>query len=100
MTLDGATARWQRFTLSLAFRCNTMQRIKMSRFFRPVAVAEALALADAGVSTDRLEIVGYGETQPVADNGTVEGRQANRRVEVAIYATEETVQSIEQGDGR
>lgn len=61
------------------------------------AQSAALALADAGVSTDRLEIVGYGETQPVADNGTVEGRQANRRVEVAIYATEETVQSLENG---
>lgn len=64
------------------------------------AQSAALALADAGVSTERLEIVGYGETQPVADNGTVAGRQANRRVEVAIYASEETVQALEAENGR
>ena len=63
------------------------------------AQSAAIALADAGVDTDRLEIVGYGETEPVADNSTVEGRQQNRRVEVAIYASEEYIQSLE-ADGQ
>ena len=35
-----------------------------------------------GVSADRLEAVGMGEEQPVADNDTAEGRQNNRRVEL------------------
>lgn len=34
-----------------------------------------------GVAADRLTAVGYGETLPVADNGTTEGRALNRRIE-------------------
>jgi len=36
----------------------------------------------------RLMIQGYGETQPVASNETAEGRQQNRRVEIAIFAND------------
>ena len=44
----------------------------------------------AGIQVDprRFTIMGYGESQPVASNETIEGRQANRRVEVAIMANE------------
>ncbi len=37
-----------------------------------------------GVDGRRLSYRGYGETKPVADNATEEGRQKNRRVEVLI----------------
>lgn len=37
-----------------------------------------------GVDGGRLEAVGFGETKPVADNGTPEGRQQNRRVELVV----------------
>ncbi|MEO4048711.1 OmpA family protein [Pseudomonas sp. CAU 1711] len=37
-----------------------------------------------GVSGDRVSSVGYGESRPVADNGTDEGRAINRRVEAAV----------------
>lgn len=39
---------------------------------------------DGGIAQDRLGIVGWGETHPVADNGTADGRNANRRVLVVV----------------
>ena len=43
-------------------------------------------LIGAGVGPERLAVVGFGEHQPVADNATVEGRNANRRVLLVILA--------------
>jgi outer membrane protein OmpA-like peptidoglycan-associated protein len=37
-----------------------------------------------GVSPGRLEVKGWGEKRPVAENATPEGRQQNRRVELII----------------
>lgn len=39
-------------------------------------------LISHGVSADRLTAKGYGESQPIADNSTREGRIQNRRVEL------------------
>lgn len=39
-------------------------------------------LVNKGVAADRITTVGYGESKPVADNKTSEGRELNRRVEV------------------
>ncbi|NND70757.1 MAG: OmpA family protein [Rhodothermales bacterium] len=53
-------------------------------------------LIAAGVSPSRVTTVGKGEMEPVGDNATVDGRQSNRRVEVAIFANEEYRQSLEE----
>jgi outer membrane protein OmpA-like peptidoglycan-associated protein len=39
-------------------------------------------LISKGVKADNLTARGYGETQPIADNNTDEGRAKNRRVEL------------------
>jgi outer membrane protein OmpA-like peptidoglycan-associated protein len=39
-------------------------------------------LISKGIAADRLSAKGYGESQPVADNATDEGRFKNRRVEL------------------
>ena len=41
-------------------------------------------LIQLGVSADRLSTKGYGETTPLTDNKTSEGRAANRRVEFKV----------------
>jgi outer membrane protein OmpA-like peptidoglycan-associated protein len=47
---------------------------------RAKAVVDAIAAA--GISSNRLEPVGYGQERPIADNRTEEGRAKNRRVEL------------------
>ncbi|MCF8379139.1 MAG: OmpA family protein [Bacteroidales bacterium] len=49
---------------------------------RAKAVVEYLV--KKGISTDRVVYKGYGSTEPVADNNTLEGRQLNRRTEFKI----------------
>lgn len=41
-------------------------------------------LVQHGISRDRLIPVGYGETRPIADNNTTEGRAKNRRTEFTV----------------
>lgn len=49
---------------------------------RAQSVADYLSMR--GVQSARLATRGFGETQPVADNGTEAGRAENRRVEIRI----------------
>jgi len=46
-------------------------------------------LVGAGLASDRVSAIGRGEMEPVASNDTLSGRQDNRRVEIAIFASEE-----------
>lgn len=52
------------------------------------AAAAANYLVSQGVARSRLSTRGVGETEPAASNDTEAGRSLNRRVAVAIYASE------------
>ncbi len=57
-------------------------------------------LAAVGVDASRFTIMAYGETQPIADNSTAEGRRLNRRVEIAIMANDKLKGIAEQKAGQ
>ena len=58
----------------------------------------AAYLERSGVKASRFTTIGYGESQPVEDNGTVEGKAKNRRVEIAIYANKKMQRAAERGE--
>ncbi len=48
------------------------------------AEAVKAELVANGAKAEKITVVGYGESKPVADNDTREGRAANRRVEIKV----------------
>jgi OOP family OmpA-OmpF porin len=56
------------------------------------------ALIGAGLPAARLGARGYGETVPIADNGTADGREANRRIEFTLV-TSPVAETGDTGDG-
>ncbi len=52
-------------------------------------------LTDHGIATRELTAVGYGADRPIADNGTEDGREKNRRVEFVILEQDVTKKKVE-----
>ncbi len=50
-------------------------------------------LIKAGLGADRIKVVGYADSQPIATNDTEEGRSKNRRVEIIVTQSSEPVAS-------
>jgi chemotaxis protein MotB len=77
----------------LAIEGHTDDRpISTNRFPDNLALSSARAesvyryMRDKGIDPIRLSVSGYGAERPVADNVTVEGQAANRRVEIVIVS--------------
>ena len=61
------------------------------------ALAASALLQSYGVPASRLHAVGKGESEPIQSNDTEEGRARNRRVEIAIYASEAYRNQVQSG---
>jgi outer membrane protein OmpA-like peptidoglycan-associated protein len=60
------------------------------------ADAVAFYLAEQNVSSRRFSVMGYGETQPIATNDTADGRQMNRRVDIAVMANDKLKKAAQE----
>ena len=60
------------------------------------ANAASAYLQSQGVPASRISTSGRGESEPVASNDTEAGKQLNRRVEVAIYASPEYREQVKK----
>lgn len=49
-------------------------------------------VANSDIETASIYLLGQGESQPIADNSTAEGRQQNRRIELEVMVQEEIPQ--------
>lgn len=54
-------------------------------------------LQGLGVRSSRVDEIGYGEEQPVADNATESGRSRNRRVDIGVFANKKMQREAKDG---
>ncbi|TAK81698.1 MAG: hypothetical protein EPO12_07875 [Aquabacterium sp.] len=70
----------------------------------PLSVARANSvrsyLGDRGLNSNRVETSGKGSHEPIADNGSAEGRAKNRRVEIFLREPTSTAQGGPAGPTR
>ncbi|MBW0157965.1 OmpA family protein [Sedimentimonas flavescens] len=87
-TLDALAAAMkdcQGFRMELAGHTDSQGRDEMNlNLSQERAAAVLSALRDRRVLVGNITAKGYGETQPLADNDTEEGREANRRIEFVL----------------
>ncbi|MCB2111030.1 MAG: OmpA family protein [Rhodobacteraceae bacterium] len=90
-TLDKVAARMKDctdFPMEIGGYTDSQGREEMNlALSRDRAQAVLTSLMDRRVLTGNLTAVGYGEENPIADNGTEAGREANRRIEFRLLTT-------------
>ena len=102
-TLDNIAASMQQYPNSLIDVYGHTDSTGSDSFNMALSQRRAQAVADylssRGVSAARIRSQGFGETQPIADNGSDLGRAKNRRVEIKIVpVTQADVNAARSGN--
>lgn len=101
-TLDKIAARMKdcsEFPMQIGGHTDSQGREEMNlALSQQRAQAVIAALMERRVLTGNLDAEGFGESLPIADNETEEGREANRRIEFTLIAPEEE-NAVVPGDG-
>lgn len=91
-TLDGLAARLKKENTGVYLEIEghtdnsgTEEYNMRLALLRAEAVRRYLS-GEQGIPLHRMSVISYGESRPAADNGTREGRAANRRVEIRVLS--------------
>lgn len=86
---EGLLAYCGEFTLRVVGYTDSTGRLPFNKdLSRRRAEAVAKVLTQAGLPAVRIQALGRGPENPIADNGTVPGRARNRRVEIEILTAD------------
>jgi OOP family OmpA-OmpF porin len=92
--LDDLVDKTKGLALEVVIAVGHTDSIGSNAYNQGLSVRRANAVRDylvgKGVEKNRVYTEGKGETQPVADNKTREGRAKNRRVEIEVVGTRST----------
>lgn len=86
-TLGAALASWPELQIEIAGHADDTGSPAYNQTLseeRARAVRDYLVKNHPGIAGSQIRLVGYGETVPLTDNTTDEGRAANRRVEIKV----------------
>ena len=89
--LDDLVVKVKDITLEVIIAVGHTDSVGANAYNQRLSVRRAEAvkayLVSKGIERNRIYTEGKGETQPVADNRTREGRAKNRRVEIEVVGT-------------
>ncbi len=89
-SLDALVTRIKGINLDVAIAVGHTDSVGSNEFNQRLSLARAESvkayLVNQGIDAARIRTEGKGESQPVADNATAEGRAKNRRVEIDVVA--------------
>jgi len=91
--LDDLVGKLKAVNLEVVIAIGHTDSIGSKAYNQKLSVRRANAvkayLVSKGIAANRIYTEGKGETQPIADNKTKEGRAKNRRVEIEVIGTRE-----------
>jgi OOP family OmpA-OmpF porin len=81
------------YTLKVSGHTSSTGKISVNRLIsKRRADAVSAILKEEGIPADRIQTVGVGPDQPLADNKTLEGQAKNRRVEIDVNASGDRIE--------